>query len=74
MHLFAPVGGEGGWSGYDYMASGLRSNLPSIVQHGVATEEEVGIETFARRLHDEVVGQGGVIALPTFVGAWARKE
>jgi hypothetical protein len=72
MHLFAPVGGGTGWAGYDYLASGVRSNLPAIVAYGVATEAEIAIETFARRLEAEVVGQGGVIALPTFVGAWAR--
>lgn len=74
MHQFAPVGGGPDWAGYDYIAAGLHSNLPPLVQHGVTTEEEVGIETFAQRLRDEVVGQGGIIALPTFVGAWARKE
>ena len=72
MHLYAPVGGGSDWAGYDYMANGLRSNLPHILQHGVATEEEVDIDTFAERLRAEVVGQQGVIMLPTFIGAWAR--
>ena len=68
----APVGGGSDWAGYDYVASGLRSNLPLILQHGLATEEEVDIDTFAERLRAEVVGQQGVIMLPTFIGAWAR--
>jgi hypothetical protein len=73
MHLDAPVGGGSDWAGYDYMASGLRSNLSYILQHGVAMEEEVDIDTFAERLRVEVVGQQGVIMLPTFIGAWARR-
>ncbi len=72
MHLDAPVGGGLDWAGYDYMASGLRSMLPYILQHGVATEEEVDIDTFAERLRAEVVGQQGVVMSQTFIRAWAR--
>lgn len=72
MHLDAPVGGGSDWAGFDYMVSGLRSNLPHILQHKVATEGEVDIDTFAERLRADVVGQQGVIMLPTFIGAWAR--
>jgi SAM-dependent methyltransferase len=73
MSLFAPVGGGTNFDGYDYMASGLRSNLPHIVKLGVATEEEVALDSFAERLRAEVVASKGVFALPTFVGAWSRK-
>ncbi|MGH3088043.1 MAG: class I SAM-dependent methyltransferase [Rubrobacteraceae bacterium] len=72
MHLDAPVGGGPDWAGFDYIAGGLRSNLPHILRHEVATEEEVDIDTFAERIRAEVVGHEGVIMLPTFVGAWAR--
>jgi len=74
MSLFAPVGGGADFDGYDYMASGLRSNLPHIVKLGVATEEEVGVDGFADRLRAEVAAAQGVFALPTFVGAWSRKH
>ena len=73
MSLFAPVGGGTNFDGYDYMASGLRSNLPHIVKLGVATEEEVAPDSFAERLRAEVVASKGVFSLPTFVGAWSRK-
>ncbi|KJC60290.1 hypothetical protein UP10_13055 [Bradyrhizobium sp. LTSPM299] len=73
MSLFAPAGGGADFDGYDYMASGLRSNLPHIVKLGVATEEDVAIDSFAERLRAEVVASKGVFALPTFVGAWSRK-
>jgi hypothetical protein len=40
---------------------------------GVASAEEVGVDTLADRLRAEVVGQRGVQMLPIVVGAWARK-
>jgi SAM-dependent methyltransferase len=74
MSLFAPVGGGADFDGYDYMASGLRSNMPHIVKLGVATEAELAPDSFAERLRAEVVAMQGVFALPTFVGAWSRKQ
>ncbi|MCC8979672.1 class I SAM-dependent methyltransferase [Bradyrhizobium acaciae] len=73
MSLFAPAGGGADFDGYDYMASGLRSNLPHIVKLGIATEADLALDSFAERLRTEVVGMQGVFALPTFVGAWSRK-
>ncbi|PDT76039.1 class I SAM-dependent methyltransferase [Bradyrhizobium sp. C9] len=73
MSLFAPAGGGADFDGYDYMASGLRSNLPHIVKLGVATEAELALDSFAERLRAEVVAANGAFALPTFVGAWSRK-
>jgi hypothetical protein len=48
--------------------------MPLILQYGVATEEEIGIETFDRRYGEEVLGQGSVIQWLPCVGAWARKR
>ncbi|NEU95408.1 class I SAM-dependent methyltransferase [Bradyrhizobium uaiense] len=73
MSLFAPAGGGADFDGYDYMASGLRSNLPHIVKLGIATEADLALDSFAERLRAEVVALQGVFALPTFVGAWSRK-
>ncbi|MFB9266872.1 class I SAM-dependent methyltransferase [Bradyrhizobium erythrophlei] len=73
MNLFAPAGGGPDFDGYDYMASGLRSNLPHIVRLGVATEQDLALDSFAERLRAERIAQRGVFALPTFVGAWSRK-
>ncbi|GKQ52593.1 class I SAM-dependent methyltransferase [Bradyrhizobium sp. Ce-3] len=73
MSLFAPVGGGADFDGYDYMASGMRSNQPHILKLGVATEAELALDSFAERLRAEVVAANGVFALPTFVGAWSRK-
>jgi hypothetical protein len=47
--------------------------LPLILKLGIATEEEVGIDTLAQRLCAEVVASGGVIKTPELFGAWTRK-
>ncbi len=73
MRLDAAVGGGPDWEGYDYIAETLRAILPLILKHGVATAEEVGIDTFGARLREEVVGPGGVMTTWSFVTAWARK-
>lgn len=74
MNVCSPVGGGPGFPGYDYGAESLRSMLPLILKLGIATEEEVGIDTLAERLRDETVASGGVIKTPDLVGAWGRKR
>lgn len=51
----------------------LRSILPSILEQGVATEEELDLDTFDERYTAEVVGQSSVVQWIPFVGAWSRK-
>ena len=74
MNVCAPVGGGPDFPGYDYGADSLRSMLPLILELGIATEEEVEIDTMAQRLRAEVVASGGVIKTPELVGAWTRKH
>ena len=74
MNNHAPVGGGPDFPGYDYGAESLRSMLPLILKLGIATEEEVEIDTLAQRLRDDVVASGGVIKAPELVGAWTRKH
>lgn len=58
---------------YEWLAQTVRSLLPMIEKTGVATRDEVGIDTLADRLRAEVAEQGAVVHSPIFVGAWARK-
>jgi hypothetical protein len=51
----------------------LRRALPRLIEHGIATAAEVDIDTFERRLRDEVVANRGVIMMPPLIGAWARR-
>ena len=50
-----------------YGASTLRSLLPLLLRYGVATEEELAIETFEQRYREEVLGQGSVVQWLTCV-------
>jgi len=52
----------------------LRSLLPVILEHGIATESELDLDTFDDRYISEVVRQGSVVQWIPFVGAWGRKE
>ncbi len=72
MRLDAAVGGGPEWAGYGYIASLIRTLLPLIVKFGIATAEEVGIDTLEERFRDEVVSQGGVVTTWGFITAWAR--
>lgn len=50
-----------------------RSFLPGIIATGVATEEEVDIDTLAERLRADTGAVGRVTFWPTVVGAFATK-
>ena len=47
----------------------LRNMLPLMLQHEVATEEELGVGTFDQRYREEVLGQGSIVRWVTCVGA-----
>ncbi len=54
------------------LAAIVQSLLPVMERAGIATREEVDMETLERRLAAELVEHGAVLAPPTLVGAWAR--
>lgn len=58
---------------YEWLAQTIRSLLPMIEKMGVATREDVDIDTLADRLRAEVTAKAAVAHSPIFVGAWARK-
>jgi hypothetical protein len=49
----------------------LRNIMPLIVGAGVATADEIGMETWAQRLRDEWEKTRSVVGGPTWVSAWA---
>ncbi len=67
----AVLGGHDSFA-YEWMAETLRSVLPLVVRFGIATEEEVDIDTLAARLRAETVEVSGVVKGPDMVSAWAR--
>ncbi len=59
---------------YELFADTLRALLPMLVKSGIASEEDVGIETLAERLRAEIVSRQGVARSPALVSAWTRIE
>ena len=57
---------------YDYVAATIRSLLPIMQKTGVATEDEVMIDSLADRLRTEALMHRACIRLPTLTGAWSR--
>ena len=72
MHFESPVGGPESWAGYLFIANGFRSLQPLIVEFGLATAEEIDVDTLAERVRQEVVASKRPLLLPPHVTAWAQ--
>jgi ubiquinone/menaquinone biosynthesis C-methylase UbiE len=59
-------------TGYEYTAETVRSLLPLILKFGIATAEEVAIDTLAERLRNEAISQRLVVRGAEMVSAWTR--
>ena len=71
MDLAAPVGGPEDWPGYQFVVEAFRSLVPLIEEFGIATAEEVDLDTLSDRLRNEVVATKRAFMLPPHVTAWA---
>ena len=58
---------------YDLLADVIRALLPNLVKFGIATAEEIDIDTLADRLCAEIVRHNGVARAPAVVSAWIHK-
>ena len=72
MEYTALAGGGPGWYGYQYIVDSIRSLLPLLQRFGLATAEEVDLDTLAERLRADVVATKCPIVLPLTVMAWTR--
>jgi hypothetical protein len=54
-----------------YIAGLVRTILPRLVEHGVATADEIDIDSLAARLRAETVASRGVMTTWSFITAWA---
>lgn len=72
MHLHSPIGAEEKWTGYRYMVTIFQSLLPLIVEYGIATTEQVDIDTLGHRIRKEVLSSKRPFFLPLHVTAHAR--
>ena len=70
LHFEAPMGGPADWPGYEYLTNSFRSILPLIEAYGIATVEELAIDTLADRLRAEVVASKRPLVLPPHFTAY----
>ena len=71
MHLQSPIGAAERWAGYRYMATIFQSLLPLLEKYGLATAEQVGVDTLAERIRQEVLVSKRPFFLPLHVTAYA---
>ena len=71
MHLQSPIGAAETWAGYRYMATIFQSLLPLLEKYGLATAEQVGVDTLAGRIRQEVLVSKRPFFLPLHVTAHA---
>ena len=71
MHLQSPIGAAESWSGYRYMATIFQSLLPLLEKYGLATAEQVDVDTLSARLRQEVLTSKRPFFLPPHVTAHA---
>ncbi len=74
LHFVAPLGGAESWAGYDFMAGAFRSLVPLMEEFGIATAEEVDVDTLADRIWEEIRVSKRPLLLPPHVTAWTRLE
>ena len=73
LHFETPMGGPAAWPGYEFLANSIRSILPLMEKYGIATAEEVDVETLAERLRAEVVAAKRPLLLPPHITAYATR-
>jgi SAM-dependent methyltransferase len=73
MSMGARIGGGPDTPGYEYATNVLRSLLPMAEKFGIATAEDMALDTLTDRVRNEVVANGGVVISPAMIGAWTRK-
>src|SRR5581483_3259248 len=73
LRLEARIGGGDNPEAAANLAGIVRTLLPVLERAGLATALEVGTDTLADRIRDEVTRSGAVVVAPPFIGAWVRK-
>ena len=74
LHFEAPMGGPEDWPGYEFLTNSFRSILPLIEAYGIATAEELDIDTLTDRLRAEVVASKRPLVLPPHFTAYTSLE
>ena len=69
MHLETPIGSHESWAGYPYFMASFQSLLPLMVEFGITTHEEVGMDTLEARMKEEVKQSKQPLMLPPLIYA-----
>ena len=72
MDLITTVGGGPDWAGYEQVADVASALLPLILNFGIATRDEVQIETLEKRLRDEAATGRSVSMMLGLMNVWTR--
>jgi hypothetical protein len=52
----------------------VRGYLPLLVREGLATADEVDVDTLQQRMHQEQQSADAVLCIPTLVACWAHSR
>jgi SAM-dependent methyltransferase len=72
MSLEALIGGGSNAQGPVHLPEVVRSLLPVIERYGIATAEEVQIESLKERFEAEILALGAITVSASFIGAWTK--
>lgn len=72
MDLITTVGGGPDWAGYEQLADITSALLPLIINVGIATREEVQVETLEKRLREEAATRHSAVMTHGLMNVWTR--
>jgi ubiquinone/menaquinone biosynthesis C-methylase UbiE len=70
LHVQVPAGGGPDWVVYEMVADVARTLLPMMEKFGIATAQEMEIDTLADRLRKACLAEGSATFAPALIGAW----
>jgi SAM-dependent methyltransferase len=68
----ANIGAGRGFPAHKVATELITMLMPAIEQLGIATRDEVGLDTLELRLRSEIAAADAVVILPPLIGAWTR--
>jgi hypothetical protein len=72
MELMTAVGGGPDWAGYEQLVDLTTALLPLMHNFGIASPEEVQVETLFQRLREESATRHNAIMIHGLMNAWTR--
>jgi ubiquinone/menaquinone biosynthesis C-methylase UbiE len=73
MREEAIVGGGYGFAGYAWLAAVARSLAPLMDKLGIASSQQLDLDTLAERIRDDAVARGALVWGPALIGAHTRR-